>query len=129
MYNSVWYDSLIKPFLNPPAWVFPPVWIFLYATLLFALILFAAKFTIRSKIRGGIFFVIQLILNLLWSPAFFGMKNIGLALGIIILLDIFVLFTIIEFFKVSKVSAYLLAPYFVWILFATYLNISFFVLN
>ncbi len=129
MYNSVWYDSLTKPFLNPPAWVFPPVWIFLYATLLFALILFAAKFTIRSKIRGGIFFVIQLILNLLWSPAFFGMKNIGLALGIIILLDIFVLFTIIEFFKVSKVSAYLLAPYFVWILFATYLNISFFVLN
>ena len=129
MYNSLWYDSLIKPFLNPPAWVFPPVWIFLYATLLFALILFAAKFTIRSKIRGGIFFVIQLILNLLWSPAFFGMKNIGLALGIIILLDIFVLLTIIEFFKVSKVSAYLLAPYFVWILFATYLNISFFVLN
>lgn len=129
MYNSVWYDSLTKPFLNPPAWVFPPVWIFLYATLLFALILFAAKFTIRSKIRGGIFFVIQLILNLLWSPAFFGMKNISLALGIIILLDIFVLLTIIEFFKVSKVSAYLLAPYFVWILFATYLNISFFVLN
>ena len=129
MYNSVWYNSLTKPFLTPPAFVFPPVWIFLYTTLLIALILYSVKFSRAGKLRGYIYFIIQLLLNLAWSPAFFIMKNIGLALFIIILLDIYVLLTIFRFYKVSKTAGIILIPYFIWILFATYLNAGFFVLK
>ncbi len=129
MFSSIWYDNLNKPFLNPPAWIFSPVWIILYTTLLIALILYTIKPTFKNKILGYVFFVIQLALNLIWSPVFFGMKNIGLGLIIIILMDIFALLTIIQFFKVSKTSALVMIPYFLWILFATYLNTAFFLLN
>ena len=129
MYNSLWYNLLNKPFLNPPAWIFPPVWIILYATILIALILYTFKFSRKSKVKGYIFFIMQMILNLAWSPAFFMMKNIGLALIVVVLLDLLVILMIIEFFKVSKLSSYILVPYLIWILFATYLNISYFILN
>ena len=129
MYNSVWYNSLTKPFLTPPAYIFAPVWIALYTTLLVALILYSIKFSRVGKLKGYIYFIIQLLLNLAWSPAFFVLQNIGLALIIVILLDIFVILTIIRFFKVCKLSGIILIPYLLWILFATYLNLSFYILN
>ena len=129
MYNSIWYDSLTKPLLTPPEYIFPPVWIFLYATLLIALILYSIKITRTRKLDGYICFIIQLLLNLAWSPAFFIMRNIGLALFVVILMDIFVFLTIIKFFKVSKMSGLVLIPYFLWIVFATYLNAAFYILN
>ena len=129
MYNTVWYDNLIKPFLTPPAWVFAPVWIFLYATLLIALILFTIKITKTEKFRGYIYFIFQMLLNLAWSPAFFIQQNIKLALGLIILLDLFAVLMLRRFFIVSKMSGAILIPYILWILFATYLNIGFFILN
>ena len=104
MYNSIWYDSLVKPFLNPPAYVFPPVWTLLYVMLLIALILFSVRISRRSKLKGYIYFIIQLILNLLWSPAFFVLHKIGLALIIVILLDISVFLLIIEFARISRIS-------------------------
>ena len=129
MYNSIWYDSLLKPWLNPPAWIFPPVWIMLYCSIFIALILFTIKFSRYSKLKGYIFFLVQLILNLVWSPAFFMLKNIGLALIIVLFMDIFVLLTLLEFKKVSKLSSVILIPYFLWIIFATYLNIEILILN
>lgn len=129
MYNSVWYNSLAKPFLTPPAYIFPPVWIFLYTTLFIALILYSLKRSRTQKLKGYIYFIIQLFLNLVWSPVFFLMHNIGLALGVIILLDIFVLLTMFRFFRVSKTAGMILIPYFIWIMFATYLNFEFLVLN
>ena len=129
MFNSSWFDNLIKPPLNPPGWIFSPVWIILYATLLISLIIYTIKVTGKSKLGGYIFFVIQLVLNLAWSPIFFSMHNIGLALVVVILMDIFAILTAVKFFAISKISGILLIPYIVWILFATYLNASFFVLN
>ena len=129
MFNSVWYDTLNKPLLNPPAWIFSPVWIILYTTLLISLILYTTKTTYKNKLYGYILFVSQLVLNLAWSPIFFGMKNIGLALGVVILMDILTLLNIIYFCRVSKTSGLILIPYFLWILFATYLNAAFWVLN
>ena len=129
MFDSLWYDTLNKPFLNPPAWIFSPVWIILYATLLVALILYTIRFSRRSKVKGYVYFVVQILLNLAWSPAFFVAHNIGMALVIILLLDLFVIMTIIQFFKVSKIAGIIMIPYLIWILFATYLNISFFILN
>lgn len=129
MFNSIWYDSLTKPFLNPPAEIFSPVWIILYATILIALIVYTIKIAHKSKFLGYVYFVAQMVLNLIWSPVFFYFHNIGLALIIIILLDIAVFMNIKEFYSVSKISGIILIPYLIWILFATYLNISFFVLN
>ena len=129
MYNSFWFESLNKPFLNPPFWVFPVVWTILYLLIFISLIIFILTKTEHDKIRGYVYFFIQLCLNFAWSPAFFYFKNIGLALVIVLLLDIFVIFMIREFYKVSKISGLLNIPYILWILFATYLNIAYFILN
>lgn len=124
-----WYSVLIQPPLKPPAWLFAPVWTILYIAMGVALFLYARKQTIKNKSWGFVLFFTQLLVNLSWSPAFFGLKNIGLALALVILLDILVLLNILEFYKVSKSAARCLIPYFIWILFATYLNLGIFILN
>ena len=124
-----WYSALIQPPLKPPAWLFAPVWTILYITMAVSLFLYARKYIIKNKAWGYVLFFTQLLVNLSWSPAFFGLKNIGLALALIILLDILVFFNIIEFFKVSKSAGRCLIPYFIWILFETYLNLGIFILN
>ena len=129
MFNSVWYDNLIRPTFTPPAWVFTPAWIILYLLILISLVLYTRKSFRGEKVKGYIFFIIQLLLNLAWSPVFFILQNPNLALVVIILMDLFVILTIKEFFKVSKISAYLLFPYLIWIIFATYLNVGFCMLN
>lgn len=129
MFDFSWYQTLNQPPLAPPAELFSPVWTVIYITIALSLIFYATKFSFRSKALGYIIFFTQLALNFTWTPIFFGLKNIGLALFILILLDILVLFTMIEFFKVSNFAGKLLIPYFIWIIFATYLNIGIFFLN
>lgn len=129
MYNSIWFNSLTKPFLNPPSEVFAPVWVILYILIFISLLIYIIKPARTSKISGYIFFSIQLFFNIIWSPVFFFMQNIGFALFIVLLLDIFVFLTIRNFYKNSPISAFLLIPYFIWVLFATYLNGAYFVLN
>ena len=128
MFKSVWYYNLTKPPLAPPEWIFLAVWSILYFSMLVALLLYLFK-PAQNKKSGYIYFAVQLILNLLWTPAFFYLQNIILALIVIILLDIFVILTIKSFYKVSKISGLILMPYLLWILFATYLNIGYLVLN
>lgn len=121
MFNSIWYHSLIKPEFAPPDWIFTPVWIILYITIFASLVLYYST-DVSEKRTGYTFFCIQLLLNFIWAPVFFGLKNILLAFVIIILLDIFVLLTIRKFYSVSKSAGILLIPYLTWILFATCLN-------
>lgn len=128
MFKSVWYYNLTKPPLAPPDWIFPPVWSILYFSMLVALLLYLFK-PAQNKKSDYIYFIAQLFLNLLWAPVFFYLKNMFLALIVIILLDIFVILTIKSFYKVSKISGLILIPYLIWILFATYLNIGYLVLN
>ena len=128
MFKSVWYYNLTKPPLAPPDWIFPPVWSILYFSMLVALLLYLFK-PAQNKKSGYIYFAVQLILNLLWAIVFFYLKNMFLALIVIILLDIFVILTIKSFYKVSKISGLILIPYLIWILFVTYLNIGYLVLN
>lgn len=128
MFNSVWYYNLTNPPLSPPDWLFTPVWIILYITILVAFV-FYYKTPNPNKKSGYLYFMVQALLNILWTPVFFGMENITLGLAVILLLDIFVLLTIIKFYSVSKISAYILIPYFLWILFATYLNLGYLILN
>ena len=128
MYNSNWYNSLNSPALSPPVWFFAPVWILLYLLMLISLVFFIVEQN-EDKGLGYFYFAFQLILNIIWSPIFFIAKNILFALVVLCILDIFVILTICKFYQVSKLSAWLLIPYFVWILFASYLNLGYFVLN
>ena len=128
MFNSIWYENLTRPVLSPPKWLFAPVWGILYLTIFISFILYFLKKD-KNKRKGCIYFSIQIILNFLWTPAFFGMKNILLALIIIILLDIFLILTIKNFYPTSKIASLLLIPYLIWTIFATYLNFSYFILN
>lgn len=129
MIDYNWYNELTKPYFSPPSWVYTPIWVLLYIMVFASIIVYISTPTIFSKTKGYIFFTLQLILNLLWSPVFFVFKNIGFALAIIILMDITVLLTVIHFNRVSKFAAYLLIPYLIWIIFATYLNLGFLLLN
>lgn len=128
MFKPAWYYSLLKPPFAPPDWIFQPVWLILYFTILTAILLYIFK-PAENKRNGYIYFILQLIFNLLWIPIFFYMQNIILALVVIIFLDIFVFLTIKKFYSVSKLSGLIFIPYFIWILFATYLNMGYLILN
>jgi benzodiazapine receptor len=126
--GSIWYTALNKPALNPPNWIFAPVWITLYTLMGISLFLVINKGLSRPGVKSSIlFFAIQLLLNGLWSIIFFGMHLILAALIIIIMLWIFILMCIIKFKRVSPVAAYLLVPYILWVSFAAYLNYSLYV--
>lgn len=125
MLDLNWYNTLNQPPLTPPAWVFPPVWTALYTMIFISLVLFAVKKADESKALGYVLFFAQMLFNIGWTPVFFMFHEIKLALAIVILLDILVYFNIREFYTISKKSAYFLIPYFLWILFATYLNAGF----
>ena len=129
MQNTEWFNSLNKPLLNPPSEIFTPVWIFLYITIGLSLLLFLKDGFNKTKIIPIVFFSIQLLLNFIWSPIFFGMQNIRLAMIVIVLMWLFILLTIIAFKQHNKTSAMLLIPYFLWVSFACYLNFSFLRLN
>ena len=122
------FDSLIKPFLSPPGFIFPIVWTILYVLMGIGSYLIYNESDVNSscclKIYG-----INLFINFLWSPIFFGLGLRLFSLIWIILLDIVVGYMIYCFFKVNKKAAYLQIPYLVWCLFATYLNLAFYLLN
>ena len=129
MKNMEWFDSLNKPFLSPPDWLFAPVWTILYILIAISFLLFIKGGMTKEKRLPLAFFIIQMLLNFAWSPVFFRLENIGGALAIIIFMWLFILLTIIFFFKQSKLASILLVPYLVWVSFAFYLNLSYFVLN
>ena len=129
MLNYSWYQTLNQPLFAPPAWVFAPMWTILYITMFISLIFYAKSNKIYNKTWGYVLFFSQILVNFAWSPIFFGLKNIGFALAIVILLDVVVLWSIITFYKNSKPAGVILIPYFLWILFATYLNFGYFILN
>jgi len=148
-----WYKTLNKPSFNPPNWIFGPVWtlLFLLMGISFYLV-WDKKWVVKNKTKEiknlkinpwfeklwtgdwqkinilSIFFV-QLLLNVGWSVAFFGMQSPGTALSILLMLWVSILFTIINFYRVSKLSAYLLIPYILWVSFAGILNYALLILN
>jgi len=111
-----WYAGLAKPTLNPPAWVFAPVW-----TTLYLLMGIAAFLVWRKRPLPGAFLV-QLGLNTLWSIIFFGLRNPAWAFADIIALTLAIIWTMAAFAKTSRTAIYLLAPYLLWVIFAAYLN-------
>ncbi len=125
-----WYAHLHKPPFSPPNWIFGPVWTTLYLLMGISLYLVWKKGLKKDKIRFAfIFFLAHLAINAIWSVIFFGFQNIALAfLDILILLGMIV-YLIKIFYPINKASAWLLAPYLLWVSFATILNLSLLILN
>ena len=124
-----WYASLAKPAMNPPGWVFGVVWPILYLLIGAAggLVWTAAK---GSRRRRALFwFGLQLALNLAWTPVFFGMQQIALALGIILALNVAAVTATVRMERVRTLAAWLMVPYLVWIAFAAILNLRIWQLN
>ncbi|MBI2063276.1 MAG: tryptophan-rich sensory protein [Candidatus Yanofskybacteria bacterium] len=135
-----WYETLTKPALNPPAWVFGPAWTTLYALMGIALflvwkqhsnILQNVRMLWMWKMAIAVFFI-QLFLNAIWSIIFFGLhgstwltiNNLGWAFVDIVALWFAIVWTIVVFYKIFHSAAYLLVPYILWVSFAAYLNFS-----
>lgn len=127
---GTWYAELEKPPGVPPNWVFGPVWTVLYTLMgvSIALVWHRVEPGVEKK-RAVTWFVIQMILNVKWTPAFFAMHWLGIALAIIIALLVAIGFTIRHFRKVDGTAAILLIPYFLWVCYATYLNAGYWWLN
>ena len=127
---STWYETLAKPSFTPPNWLFAPAWVTLYVLMGVAVFLVWRKgFGIKNVKAALITFLVQLVLNVLWSAIFFGAKSLVGGAGVIVLLWIAILFTILRFFKISTVAGGLLIPYILWVTFASALNISILALN
>ncbi|HVP78685.1 MAG TPA: TspO/MBR family protein [Thermodesulfobacteriota bacterium] len=124
-----WYATLKKPFYTPPNWIFSPVWISLFILMGISLFYVWRRPDHPRFKKALILFFVQLILNVLWSLAFFGLRLPLLGLLDIILLWIAVLLTIRHFSKISKLAGVLLIPYLSWVSFATLLNFSLWILN
>lgn len=125
-----WYDGLVKPPLNPPAWVFGPVWTALYALMGVSAFLIWRKGREHKEVKTAlIVFCVQLFLNAIWSIIFFGFHSPLFALIDIVLLWFAIVFMVIAFYRISRTAAYLLAPYILWVSFAMYLNYAIWMLN
>lgn len=125
-----WYNQLNKPSFMPPSWLFGPVWTLLYILMAIAVFLVWERGFQNKKVRTAMgLFVMQLILNGLWTWIFFGAQQIFIAFIEIMILWLAIAVTILSFRKISFPAAILMLPYIVWISFAAVLNASIWLLN
>ena len=125
-----WYATLEKPAFNPPNWLFAPVWTLLYILMGLAAFLVWRRGLENRQVRIAlIVFLVQLVLNALWSVAFFGLESPLYGLIVISVLWVAILVTVIKFYKVSAVASILMWPYLLWVTFAAVLNSSIWLLN
>jgi benzodiazapine receptor len=124
-----WYVQLRQPPLTPPGWLFAPVWTVLYALMGLAAWLVWQRAGWLAAARPLALFLLQLLLNGLWSYLFFGRQQPGLALLDLLALWLVVLFTLRGFWVSYQTAGLLLVPYLLWLSFAAYLNLGFWLLN
>jgi translocator protein len=130
-----WYADADKAFWTPPNVVFGPVWTVLYGLMSVAAWLVWREPQSDARRRALIAYVVQLVLNAIWTPVFFGLfpfagpAALWTALAIIVALDVMVLITMLRFWPVRRLAAVLLIPYWAWVLYATTLNAAVAVLN
>ncbi|MFH1224957.1 MAG: TspO/MBR family protein [Candidatus Diapherotrites archaeon] len=127
---GTWYASLSKPPFSPPDWVFAPVWLSLYALMGISLYLVLRRGTPENNSGTALsLFSAQLLLNVLWSFLFFGMRSLALGFAGIVLLWFAIFGTVLAFRKISRTAALLLLPYLLWVSFAALLNLYVMLLN
>lgn len=125
--GSMDYDTLVQPPLSPPGWLFPIVWTILYV--LMGLSYGMIRETGKPESAVSLLYYVQLGVNLLWPIAFFVLKWRLFAFFWLLLLDILVLLMLFRFYRKNKTSGLLQFPYAVWVVFATYLNLSVYLVN
>ncbi|WP_165226655.1 TspO/MBR family protein [Aquisphaera insulae] len=124
-----WYAGLAKPSWNPPAWVFGPVWTALYLGMAVAAWLVWRQGGWAGAARPLSAFGVQLVLNVLWSFVFFGLRRPGLAFGEVLLLWAAIAATMVLFWRRSVAAGALFVPYLAWVTFASVLNFAVWRLN
>ena len=127
---QTWYAELIKPVFNPPNWIFGPVWSVLYVMMgIAAGLIWNLGLSTRGVKPALLVFLVQFVLNLAWTPIFFGNHMMFAGLIVISVLWLILLINIRLFSKLRKLSGLLLVPYLLWVSFATILNLSLWHLN
>jgi tryptophan-rich sensory protein len=128
--NLDWYHSLRQPFFQPPDWAFPVVWTILYAMMAVSLWRIASRPLTKHprSVAMGVF-MLQLLLNIGWSFAFFGQQNPQLGLVVIGALLVAIAWNIAVFRSLDRLAGLLLIPYFLWVCYATLLNLAIWWLN
>ena len=121
-----WYSELNKPIWTPPNWVFPVAWPILYLCMSYS---GATLASIDGAGSALALWALQIALNTLWTPVFFGLENIKVGLIVIFLLLISVVMCTYVFWMYSFISGILFLPYLVWVTFAAALNMAVFRLN
>ena len=124
--NSIDYQDLVQPPLAPPSIIFPIAWTILYLLIGIAYFLFHKT---SDDLKTRVIYYIQLFFNALWSIVFFVWKMRLFSIIWIIMLLLLIVILIYQFYQYRKLSAYLLIPYLLWVVFATYLNIGIYALN
>lgn len=127
---KTWYVTLTKPSFNPPNEIFAPVWSSLYVLMgISAYLVWQKRHTITRFPRTIAIYLIQLVLNLMWSFIFFYAHQLGVALFEIIALLIVIIINALVFYKIDKLAGLLFIPYILWVAFATVLTYNIFILN
>lgn len=124
--NNIDYSNLVQPPLAPPKILFPIVWTIIYLVMGISYFIYRKK---DNDFLEKLVYYFQLFVNAMWSIIFFLWKFRLFSIIWIILLVILVILLMYLFYKKSKISTYLLVPYIIWLIFATYLNIGIYILN
>ncbi|AOF97256.1 TspO/MBR family protein [Sphingobium sp. RAC03] len=121
-YGNRWFDALEKPALMPPGWLFGVAWTILYILMGLALAIVLHARGAKGRGPAIVLFLVQLVMNLAWSPLFFRAHQVGSALVLILALIVVVAITIWLFGRIRRVAGLLLLPYLAWLAFASFLN-------
>ena len=122
-----WYSQLVKSNLNPPDWIFAPVWTTLYLMMTLAIWFF--WHSNKKDMNTVYIYFIHIVFNTTWSIVFFGLHQILLALIVLLILIFLIIILIIRFKRVNLVSYYLMIPYLLWTFYALFLNLNLIILN
>lgn len=123
---GAWYEDLQKPTWTPPKWVFPVAWTFLYLCMSAA----ASRIAVLpGNATAMAFYALQIALNVLWTPIFFGQRKMGAGMVVILCLWVAVAGTMLAFFGLDLIAGLLFVPYLIWVTIASALNWSVWQLN
>lgn len=128
-YENSWFAALAKPDAMPPGWMFGLAWTMLYILMGFALALVLHARGARGRGAACAFFLFQLLLNYAWSPIFFAMHEVRLALGVILAMLVLAAIASYLFYKIRTAAGLLMLPYLGWLCFAAFLNYQIIALN
>ncbi|ABD27104.1 TspO and MBR like protein [Novosphingobium aromaticivorans DSM 12444] len=120
--GNPWFDELVKPTIYPPPVAFPIVWSTLYVLMGISLAMILSARGAAGRGLAVAVFVVQLALNLAWSPVFFAMHQILAAFWIAVAMAVTILLTLVLFWRIRPVAGMLLLPYLAWVCFASVLT-------